>query len=699
MVDLRNHNKRVNCDGAVHLKSRDKQHSRGRECAVSYHHKTSGEDVFAARFGVPQNSPRNLTGPNKASNQAVKMNGQQRVPHTHSAHAPNAPNAPNMSHAPPRRTKRKRVRQTMTLLGGFGRLFACMLALFLTFQPVYVAYGVELDEGQVLPAPEESAPEPEEEVVEESEETASSDDEEPVEEESQPDDSAGEEQPAETAEEAQTAEESADEEKQAEAAPGEGEEEESTDDTTDAEARPNDSAGQEAAEESSDEEETTTATSSQTASVIDAIDDESASTTDDTAAESETASSTPDTSASTTEPAPEETQSGGNGGSGGSGGGGGGGSSSSDDDDETVNDTETATTTDETTASSTKEIETATSTPETEVATTTPDTTDSGSSGSSGGGGNDETASSTPSGAATSTDAVATSTASTTRPIAEGDSGTITIGDTECLAIAEGEFYCFRPSAQENAGASDLGAAEAVVMQDADGDREIYLQNGERSIQITYNEYDDFAPVYDDSTQTIVWHALINDRLQVMMHERKSGKTTQITNESFNSSNPHVFNGKVVWQSWIQDNWEVFLAERLDRAQPKITQLTDNTTHDMFPKIFDQYISWQSQTNDTWHVVVYDIEDDHYSYVEKKGDGKYENPRFVLLFDNRSEDGEVEVVGYDVATDEEIPIAPIGQSTPAPITPTEDTGEAIPPTASSTVLVKTDRKEGGDDSQ
>ena len=57
-----------------------------------------------------------------------------------------------------------------------------------------------------------------------------------------------------------------------------------------------------------------------------------------------------------------------------------------------------------------------------------------------------------------------------------------------------------------------------------------------------------------------------------------------------------------------------------------------------------------------------------------------------MLFDNRDQDGDVELVGYDVAKDEEIPLEPMSQDTPEPITPVDDTGDAVPVSASSSTL-------------
>src|SRR5690606_26207369 len=115
---------------------------------------------------------------------------------------------------------------------------------------------------------------------------------------------------------------------------------------------------------------------------------------------------------------------------------------------------------------------------------------------------------------------------------------------------------------------------------DREGDREIYVvdKDGDRQL-ITNNSYDDFAPVLDESEGVLVWHSMIRDRLQVMYHDLETGETKQLTSGTENNSNPHIFGDRVVWQGWVVNNWEIFMADDVDDEDFEVTKLTENSVH------------------------------------------------------------------------------------------------------------------------
>jgi hypothetical protein len=327
--------------------------------------------------------------------------------------------------------------------------------------------------------------------------------------------------------------------------------------------------------------------------------------------------------------------------------GGGSGSSSSDstsDEDGTTTDEETATTTDEV-------VEQATSTDDTleevEEATTTPETS-----------------------------AVAVHTTE----------GTFTFSDGDCTLVADGEFYCVKKDVQR------LSEEDQRVYskQDIEGDREIYYFDGMDEYRITNNSYDDFAPVFEEETLRIVWQAMLNDRLQVMLHELPTNTTRQVTTARENSSNPHIAGDTLVWQQWVGTNWEVMMTDVNNDGGPfQIEQLTDNAVHDMFPRAYDDVITWQREKGGSWEIIVYDIRSQKETALQKDEGTKYENPRFVLLFDSKHENGDVETVGYDLDTGEMMELGTRARQVPEePKTPNDETQDALPREATSTVQVK-----------
>ena len=276
--------------------------------------------------------------------------------------------------------------------------------------------------------------------------------------------------------------------------------------------------------------------------------------------------------------------------------------------------------------------------------------------------------------------------------------GAFVFDPNDCTMVNDGEFYCIKKDQASRAESAQLW--RVVAEKDADGDKEIFLVTDRDTRRITDNSYDDFAPVYDEGSGYIAWHAMIKDRLQIMLYDVRTGETKQITDETYNSSNPHVFDDKLVWQSWIDNNWEVFFMDDIDTDDPDLKQLTDNNSHDMFPRVYDDMITWQTQgESDTWNVVVYDTKTKRFEYVEKEGNGKYENPRFVLVFDNRTSDGDVEVLGFDMDTKEAAPLAPVQRAPVDPVTPIDDTKDAIPAqaTTGTTTIKTTDRRDGDPD--
>lgn len=263
--------------------------------------------------------------------------------------------------------------------------------------------------------------------------------------------------------------------------------------------------------------------------------------------------------------------------------------------------------------------------------------------------------------------------------------------DGDCTLVAEGEFYCVRTDTPRIAG----GDPRVYAEKDREGDREIYYFDGVEVHRITNNSYDDFAPVFDEATLRIVWQAMLNDRLQVMLHEIPTNTTRQITSSRQNSSNPDIEGDTVVWQEWVGTNWEIMMTDvDVQGGEYEIEQLTDNGVHDMFPQAYEDLITWQSERGTSWEVIVYDMRTEKTTALEKNEGTKYENPRFVLLFDSKHENGDIETIGYDLDTGEMMELGTrANPQPPAPASPKDEAPDALPREATTTLKIK----EGGDD--
>lgn len=265
-------------------------------------------------------------------------------------------------------------------------------------------------------------------------------------------------------------------------------------------------------------------------------------------------------------------------------------------------------------------------------------------------------------------------------------------GEGDCTLVSDGEFYCVASGPERQM----TGDPRVYAEKDREGDREIYYFDGVEITRITNNSYDDFAPVFDEETRRIVWQAMINDRLQIMIHEIPTNTTRQITTSRQNSSNPSIAGDTVVWQEWVDTNWEVMMTDVNNGGQDfEIERLTDNAVHDMFPAAYDDLVTWQSERGGSWEVVVYDLRTGKKHTLEKSEDTKYENPRFVLLFDSKHDNGDVETIGYDLDTGEMMELGTKPGHTPTePVTPKKETQDALPrESASSTQLKITSRED------
>lgn len=270
-------------------------------------------------------------------------------------------------------------------------------------------------------------------------------------------------------------------------------------------------------------------------------------------------------------------------------------------------------------------------------------------------------------------------------------SSAFTFNEGDCTLVADGQFYCVRNETPRLERADPRVYAE----RDRDGDREIYYFDGEEMHQITGNSYDDLAPAFDATSQRIVWQAMINDRMQIMLYDIKEGTTRQITASMDNCSNPDIRGDTVVWQQWVDTNWEIMMTTIPSDGSPfEVTRLTDNGVHDMFPQLYQNLITWQRENGRSWEVVVYDTNLKTETALEKDESTKYENPRFALLFDSKHDNGDVETIGYDLETGKMMELGTRANPQPhAPVSPKDKTPEAIPREVTSTSSVKIQKED------
>ncbi len=268
---------------------------------------------------------------------------------------------------------------------------------------------------------------------------------------------------------------------------------------------------------------------------------------------------------------------------------------------------------------------------------------------------------------ATSTELIATSTLDTVSVnTLFNDENKFMFSKDECVSMSDNSFYC-----STDASLATVDGTERVFSAiDVEGDREIYVERKGELTQITSNQVDDDAPVYDELSESIVWHRLIDERYQIMSYDVDKEEERQLTQDRYNNMQPSRFGDIIVWQGWVGNDWEIMLEE-----DGELSMITDNNTHDISPRINGNYIMWQSFEDGAWRVKVYDRLTKQVDTIADSEGASVDNPRFVLIYDTKLQNGDVETKGYDLESGEVVPLSSKPGATPDNIPDPDQTGE------------------------
>lgn len=223
-----------------------------------------------------------------------------------------------------------------------------------------------------------------------------------------------------------------------------------------------------------------------------------------------------------------------------------------------------------------------------------------------------------------------------------------------CVAVGDGTYHC---SVKKDIAAD----ADSVVFaeQDADGDLEIYMRTAKGEVkQLTDNQYDDSAPHLDLANMRVVWHRLVKDRYQIITYDLEEREETQLTFSKNNNMEPKAAKEGIVWQAWDGNDWEVMFFDG-----EFTEQITDNSVQDVTPVIEDGYVLWSVLGGEEAEARVYEIESGEVLTITGHEGGAITNPRFVLVYDTRFENGDVLTQRFDPTTGLSAPVA----SQPAPL--------------------------------
>ncbi len=281
----------------------------------------------------------------------------------------------------------------------------------------------------------------------------------------------------------------------------------------------------------------------------------------------------------------------------------------------------------------------------------------------------------------------------TTEPVGETftDTGYM-FSKNECTELASGSFYCLEP--KENLLADALFAAP-----DADGDLEIFLVRNGEQVQVTDNFVDDAAPFFDNNSNSLVWHRLVNDRYQIIAYDVSTGDETQLTSGTGNNMEPIRQGDYTVWQRWVDNNWEIILYDGVSEEQ-----ISHVAAHDIAPYIHGSLVVWNRYSlSGEKTIEMYDISSRTYVTVDDPDGMSVTNPRMVLVYDQMHPNGDIVTKGYDMIERRFIQLDTLPRDIPDEIPHSEPTSETRALIQSKPVVkgdeVKVTGLEGGNDPQ
>ena len=224
--------------------------------------------------------------------------------------------------------------------------------------------------------------------------------------------------------------------------------------------------------------------------------------------------------------------------------------------------------------------------------------------------------------------------------VAESDDAVVFAKD-DCTKLEDGSFYC--REVEEDRLEDALFSA-----RDKDGDLEIFLVRDGKQAQITENLVDDASPYFDNISNTIVWQRLIDDRFQVISYNLETSEEIQLTDGSVNNMQPTRQGKYTVWQSWLNNSWNIVLYDGITQKQ-----ITNDNNHNLAPHIQGSLIIWnRTNANGDKTIEMYNIDSGSYVTVNDPDGLTVDNPRMVLVYDSLHPNGDIVTKGYDIFTGE-----------------------------------------------
>ena len=292
-----------------------------------------------------------------------------------------------------------------------------------------------------------------------------------------------------------------------------------------------------------------------------------------------------------------------------------------------------------------------------------------------------------------------------------------------CVQLDAVGYYCLKEGQKKFSG--DLSPSSAIASVTAEtgskGNKEIFISRGGKTMQLTDTQWDNAFPAKDLSGRFVVWQGQKDSRWQIFVATFASDtpEIAQLTDSSGSNFNPRVEGGNIVWQSWVDDNWEIYLATPHEGAAATdtpitsenarlgvsalwdVTRITQDPAHDMFPAIAGDIVTWQRAEDGGWGIYAYSMKTGVTTKISTEGTNG-ERPRFAMLWEGRDESGNKRLMGYDIASGEQVDLTQEARNVPddhhpfTPRSPVSSNDQAALPMATSTTPMKVGNEDGGD---
>ena len=174
-------------------------------------------------------------------------------------------------------------------------------------------------------------------------------------------------------------------------------------------------------------------------------------------------------------------------------------------------------------------------------------------------------------------------------------------------------------------------------------------------IQVTSNSYPDNLP--EVKGDYLVWQGYIDGDWEIFLYNAATGGTRQITDNNYDDLSPQTDGYYIVWQGFCEGEWDIFLWNGSE-----IQLISGVNTEDISPQIANGFIAWTSDPfgddfTGPGEVILYDADHGTYSvlsaWVDPDNAFDDRRPRVndeVVMWEQANDQGNAINYIYDLGT-------------------------------------------------